>query len=307
MQRERIFESRLFKAFSIAVWILCCAYVVMSIHRTGALQRVSQSLAAYPSAFALVIALYVLAGLGIASAFAFLVWGLSTGQGLRSDIIGVHALTQIGKYLPTNTFHLIGRHAVLRRSGLSDAALLRASFSEVAFLLVVAAGLAVLGAHDELATHLDLDPRTLAIIGAVLTALIFIVATSMRGRLKALSSPFLTGRVAVAAMAAVAVYCLFFTLSGSILRVLLTEAIRVPAPPDIGRLTSYAAISWSIGFVSPGAAAGIGVRETILILLLDGVIAPAPATSVAVAYRLVTTAGDLITCGLGGMWWWARR
>ncbi len=87
----------------------------------------------------------------------------------------------------------------------------------------------------------------------------------------------------------------------------LTQAIRVPAPADIGRLTSYAAISWSIGFVSPGAAAGIGVRETILILLLGGVIEPAPATSTAVAYRLVTTFGDLITCAHGGIWWWTRR
>jgi len=89
--------------------------------------------------------------------------------------------------------------------------------------------------------------------------------------------------------------------------VLLAQAIQVPVPPDIVRLTSYAAISWSIGFVSPGAAAGIGVRETILILLLAGAVEPAPATSAAVAYRLVTTLGDLITWALAGIWWWTRR
>jgi glycosyltransferase 2 family protein len=307
MQIERKSACLAFKVFSISVWILCCAYVAVTIYRTGALQVVSQSILDYTSAFVLVIGLYVLSCLGIAAAFAFLVWGVSAGQRLRADIIGVHAITQVAKYLPTNTLHLIGRHAVLRRRGLSDVALLGAGLGEIVLLLLAAVGLAALGASDELATHLDLDQRSLAIMGAVMVALVLIAAASIRGNLAVSISPFLTWRAAAGASVAISVYCIFFTLSGVILWVLLAQAIQVPVPPDIVRLTSYTAISWSIGFISPGAAAGIGVRETILILLLDGVMEPAPATSTAVAYRLVTTAGDLITCALGGIWWRARR
>jgi glycosyltransferase 2 family protein len=307
MQIERKSAGLAFKVFGTSVWILCCAYVAVTIYRTGALEIVSQSILEYTSAFVLVIALYVLSCLGIAAAFAFLVWGVSAGERLRADIIGVHAITQLAKYLPTNTLHLVGRHAVLRRRGLSDVVLVGAGFSEIVLLLLAAVCLAALGASDELATHLDLDPRSLALTGAVIGALVLLAAAPLRVHRTVLVSPFLTWRAVAGASVAISVYCIFFTLSGLILWVLLAQAIQVPVPPDIVRLTSYAAISWSIGFVSPGAAAGIGVRETILILLLAGAVEAAPATSTAVAYRLVTTLGDLITWALAGIWWWARR
>ena len=181
MQIERKSGRLAFKVFSISVWILCCAYVAVTIYRTGALQVVSQSILESTSAFVLVIGLYVFSCFGIAAAFAFLVWGVSAGQRLRADIIGVHAITQIAKYLPTNTLHLVGRHAVLRRRGLSDVALLGAGLSEIVLLLLAAVGLAALGASDELATHLDLDQRSLAIMGAVIAALVLIAVASTTG------------------------------------------------------------------------------------------------------------------------------
>ncbi len=307
MQLHRKSGSIVLRVFGIAASILCCTYVVVTIYRTGALQIVSQSILKDPSAFALVIALYVLSCLGIAAAFAFLVWGLSAGQRLRADIIGIHAVTQIAKYLPTNTLHFVGRHTFLRQRGLSDVALIGAGVSEVALLLLAAVGLATLAASDELARHIESKQGSLAITGGVMVALVLIAAASIRGDLAALISPFLTWRAGAGAMAALSMYCVFFALSGVILWVLLTHAIPAPTPPGIGRLMSYAAMSWSIGFVSPGAAAGIGVRETMLIFLLGGTVEPAAATSAAVAYRVVTTLGDVITCALGRIWWRARH
>lgn len=306
MQIERKSARLAFKVFSVSAWILCCAYVAVTIYRTGALQVVSQSILESTGAFVLVIGLYVFSCFGIAAAFAFLVWGVSAGQRLRADIIGVHAITQVAKYLPTNTLHLVGRHAVLRRRGLSDVALFGAGLSEIVLLLLAAGGLAALGARDELATHLDLDQRSLAIMGAVIATLVLIAVGALRVNRTVFVSPFLTWRAAAGATVALSAYCIFFTLSGVILWVLVTRAIQVPLPPDILRLTSYAAISWSIGFVSPGAAAGIGVRETMLIFLLRGSVELGPATSAAVAYRLVTTLGDVITCALGGILWRVR-
>lgn len=296
-----------FRVFGIAVSVLCCVYVVITVYRTGALQIVSQSISQVPSVFALVIVLYVVSTLGIAAAFAFLVWGVSKGQRFRADIIGVHAVTQIAKYLPTNTLHLVGRHVVLRRRGLTDVTLIGVGVTEVALLLLAAVSLAALGASDEVARHIEPTQGSLAIMGAVTVALLLIATASIRRDVAVRISPFLTWRATTGVMAALSIYSLFFTLSGVILWMLLTQAIPVPTPPGVGRLMSYAAMSWSIGFVSPGAAAGIGVRETMLIFLLGGSVEPAPATSVAVAYRLVTTLGDVITCALGGILWQPRR
>lgn len=296
-----------FRAFGIAASILCCVYVVMTVYRTGALHIVSQSILQVPSVFAAAIGLYVLSCFGIAGAFAFLVWGVSRGERLRADIIGVHAVTQIAKYLPTNTLHLVGRHAVLRRRGLADVALIGVGVGEVALLLLAAVGIATLGARDEVVTQFELTQCSLVVMGAVMVALLLIAASSIRGNLVVWISPFLSWRAATGAMTAISLYCLFFTLSGVTLWMLLTQAIPASKPPGIGRLMSYAAMSWSIGFVSPGAAAGIGVRESMLIFLLAGSVEPAPATSAAIAYRLITTVGDVITCALGVILWRPRR
>jgi hypothetical protein len=57
-------------------------------------------------------------------------------------------------------------------------------------------------------------------------------------------------------------------------------------------LLPLAAVSWLAGFVTPGAPAGIGIRESVLILALAPYIDAKSATLVAMAFRLVTISGD---------------
>ena len=58
------------------------------------------------------------------------------------------------------------------------------------------------------------------------------------------------------------------------------------------------ALAWMAGFVVPGSSAGLGVRETILILALDGALDGQAGATVALALRLVTTLGDGVFCAL---------
>jgi len=52
------------------------------------------------------------------------------------------------------------------------------------------------------------------------------------------------------------------------------------------------------GFVVPGAAAGVGIREAVLMVALAEALAPEAGAAVALAFRLVTTAGDGVFCAL---------
>jgi len=65
-------------------------------------------------------------------------------------------------------------------------------------------------------------------------------------------------------------------------------------PPAPGAL----ALAWVAGFVVPGAAAGVGVREAVPIVALDGPLGPEASAVVALAFRLVTTAGEGVFCAL---------
>ena len=52
-----------------------------------------------------------------------------------------------------------------------------------------------------------------------------------------------------------------------------------------------------MGFVVPGAAAGVGVREAVLVLILEQHLGADAALLVALALRVVTTLGDLLFFG----------
>ncbi|MBC1260096.1 UPF0104 family protein [Synechococcus sp. BSF8S] len=53
-------------------------------------------------------------------------------------------------------------------------------------------------------------------------------------------------------------------------------------------------LAWTAGLVVPGAPGGLGVFEAVLLLQLGGQLAEAPLLAVALSYRLVVTAADLL-------------
>ena len=53
-------------------------------------------------------------------------------------------------------------------------------------------------------------------------------------------------------------------------------------------------LSWVAGFVTPGAPAGIGVREAALILLLQNTVSPAVAVTAAGLLRIITTTAEIL-------------
>jgi hypothetical protein len=90
----------------------------------------------------------------------------------------------------------------------------------------------------------------------------------------------------------------FFAGAGGVLW-LLAVPLVAPQAPAPGPLTSIGALAlaWVAGFVVPGAAAGVGVREAVLIVALDGPLGPGERGGRA-GVRLVTTDGEGVFCAL---------
>jgi hypothetical protein len=91
----------------------------------------------------------------------------------------------------------------------------------------------------------------------------------------------------------------FFVVGGMILW-LLGAAAEAPDAQGIDLLgaVSALALGWWLGFVVPGAAAGIGVREAVLVLTLEPHLGSDGALLAALSLRVVTTLGDLLFFGL---------
>ncbi len=205
----------------------------------------------------------------------------------------VYGRTQIAKYLPGNVFHFAGRQILGRRLGHSQADLATASLLETGELVLVAALMALPLAWPWLGA-----PSWWWSLGGALAAAI--IGLWWLGR-QAVWRPGDLARLLQAAL----LYGAFFAISGIIAWGLVWSVHGgSDRPPD--PITSVAAftMAWVAGFVVPGAAAGIGIREAVLIMALGSGVGPEIGALVAVALRLVTVGGDglffliSITCPL---------
>src|SRR5687768_12327760 len=82
----------------------------------------------------------------------------------------------------------------------------------------------------------------------------------------------------------------FFMLAALSLRLLCGQPGALPLPAWCG----WFALAWALGYVTPGAPAGLGLREAVLAIGLSPVLGEAQAFALALAYRLVTVAADAV-------------
>lgn len=235
----------------------------------------------------------MLAGLGFAYGLSLLLlaeqWhrivGL-LGAEPRARTYPSYTMTLVARYLPGNVFHLVGRAAWLRGGALGDGALARATLLELLFtplgaLLVLAClfpafqlpGLPLTGIQLALGAALT----AAATLGAILYAL--------RGK-----------RLSPAALLTPTLLATLFMASLAALFALLAATLAA-APALLAAAAALAA--WLIGYATPGAPGGLGVREAVLVAMLSGAIPTEAALLLALVFRGVTIVGDVVCSGLG--------
>jgi len=239
--------------------------------------------------------LYGLSGFLLSAAWRELL-GAERPPGQAAGYHAVYGRTQIAKYLPGNCFHFVGRQVLGRALGHSQAALALASLLEAALLTAVAAGLAL-----PLALDRPGDGALTLLAGAGLALTLSLAAPRLlparlwpgSGAARRAGLPA-AGRL----LRALALHIAFFVTAGGLLWGLAAALGAPAAPPAAARCIGALALAWLAGFVVPGAAAGVGIREAVLMVALDGVLAPEVALALALVFRLVTTVGDGVFCAL---------
>lgn len=195
-----------------------------------------------------------------------------------SWVLKTYGITQINKYIPGNIFHLAGRQALGMSAGLAARPLAQSALWELALLAVLG------GLYGALAVPLgwpQMSPATAAVLWASLLVGGYAALCGVRARPVALAMCWQAG---------------FLMTSGAVfIAVLLmtnhTSDLAYSAWPA---LCGAYVLAWLAGLVTPGAPAGVGVREAVLLLLLGGQFAPADLLVAVVLGRAVTASGDLL-------------
>jgi len=225
---------------------------------------------------------------------------------LGGDVRGqssIYASTQLLKYFPGNVAHFVGRHVIARRRGLSHQILLAAAPGE-AILLTLAAGLvSALAGPAILPVAAGMMPSPVWLIaglfiGAALGGGLLVWLRPHWDRLRALLPR--EGFRQRALLLAFAGHVGFF-LGCGIVGAILLASLDLQPPEDLSflRLTGALALAWLAGFLVPGAPAGLGVRETVILALLGPVHGAPAAFALAALYRISAVCGDTLVALAG--------
>jgi len=211
--------------------------------------------------------------------------------GRLGAVLSVYGLSHLAKYLPGNVFHLAGRQVLAAAQGFSQKAVAMASAQEAASVAGLCAALALGG--DLLADRpvLPLVPPAI-LLGALLVGMG--VAAFIVPRLLAV-----LGISLFAPAVAVAMACHAGFLAGS-------AAIACALAPRLGLSslsfgTTLAVWCWAylVGYVTPAAPGGLGVREAVFTALLPQDGDAGPALALALVMRMISIGGDLLFAALG--------
>lgn len=219
------------------------------------------------------------------------------------NLSAIMGITQIAKYIPGNIAQHIGRMALAVAKGMSAGvytgsvlietvlAMLASFFVGIFFILISPAPSLHIFAEYKAMLFL----MTIGLVVCVIALPWFALSLNKFTQRPFFATKWKIQQITSPGYKAIELaffgYCLNFAVIGVGLW-LIGLAIGGDMSLDYFYLTSVFALSWLLGFVTPGAPAGIGVREGIMALLLSGAGQNNEIFSMIAAMRFATIAGD---------------
>ena len=308
MDRAAVPRGRLLlRVVGTGLALLGVLFTGLLISENDALVRLSWGARSWALLFSACAAYAVLSVL-LVVAWATILDAFAPGCIGAKDAYALYAVTQIMKYIPSNVIHFVGRHLTLRRRGVPHLALVATVFGESAILVGGALLTILVFEADLLAALYRRYVRVeeysiivaLSLVFCLCAALPWLNAAPIRRLISTGVHRRLLPRLVVALAAAAAFFASTTLLTSMVCRVLLAD----PAGFSTSAVAATLAGAWVVGFIIPGASAGIGVREAAVILLLSPAVGAGNAALIATVYRLVTAGGDALLAGFGEL---ARR
>jgi len=283
--------------FQVLVFAACAYYLVRCATQLEASQL---RLVFLPAALG-AGALYFFCTLLMAQAWRLIVLAFHPANLSFAALAAVYFRSALAKYIPSNVMHYAARHYLCRDLGISQKTVLAGNLFEIA--VVLAAALTLLAGFVFFEPGLlpaAVEAHRLFLRAAVIIAAagaLAALAAVVRGRSKQLGARRFSLKGLAAAFGLDAV---FLPLTGLVL-VALFWAMRMGVVFDGGlvvRIVFGYICAWTLGFVTPGAPGGLGVREATLTAILGPTLGHDTALLGALLFRLCTLWGEVLGYGL---------
>ena len=226
------------------------------------------------------------------------------------NVFRVYASANIGKYLPGNVGHYAGRNIIGQEYELSQRDMLFSSILEV-FLKLAASFLMIISiigndiqhffsqikTNFEINYHFFLNVSYVTVVLFVLLIL-FYLSPLIEKLFKIKKIQFIK-KIKILLMNT-SIYIFVFLLNAFIFIIILSIIDPlVFSKNNAFYLSAIYILTWLVGYLTPGAPGGIGVKEGLLILFLSSSVGVETITIVSIVIRIISIFSDLIAFFIG--------
>ena len=191
-----------------------------------------------------------------------------------SAAMPVYTQSNLYKYLPGNVFQYVGRNQLAADMEISHVDVACATVLDVLFCVFWTAVISVIMLGGRIAELLSKYGRNLLIVGAVgiviVIALILAVRIKFRDKFKAYISRY-SKAFAKENRPMLLRGVFYYLLQNAVSAAMYMGCLALIVPQaDTGELTALTGaflFAWIIGFVTPGAPGGIGIREGVMLFV----------------------------------------
>ncbi len=213
-------------------------------------------------------------------------------------LLSVYGRANLGKYLPGNFFHFVGRQYLGKNLGVSQVRLGLASVAEVVFSLI-SASLLVLGLQSFgfiVSDSIYPESRSWIFAVALCAGVVATGCYKLRGTLfhrlpEKVAAP-LRQLTSLPLGFAFILNVSFFLCAAAIAT--LSFALLSTTEVYLPHVAAAYLVAWVVGYVVPGASGGVGIREALIIAQLTPVGGEAFAVAFAIFMRCQTILADVI-------------
>lgn len=212
------------------------------------------------------------------------------------QIASIYTRANLSKYIPGNIMHFISRNILGSELGLNQKDMGVSSIIEVILQVLVILIFVLCLVSDILFDSINLAIKngqmklqTLIFIVLGLAAIIiFIAVYAIKKRKTLVLRP--------KNLLLSSVYYLIFCIINSVAFVIIIFATQDSLNGfNNFTLSGYYMLAWFLGFITPGAPSGLGIREYILLMLLTPVFPKSEVLLLMIIMRIVTILGDLFS------------
>jgi len=216
----------------------------------------------------------------------------------KTEITYIYCKANLYKYLPGNFMHYIGRNQIAIEYNLSHSKVIASTLIETVFIIIsgVVIFLAFSGRLVLNWILLNTYPGNKYLLFGLTLILIVFVTMLWQKKIKLRLKEYV--QILVANRKSVAfdmfIYSGVFIINGLMfIGVMKCSGITININIALPIIGLYC-FSWIIGFITPGAPAGLGIREVVMSAMLFGAVEKELVISAVVLYRIVTIFGDFI-------------